>query len=167
MAVQTQIVPPTATSAPGTAFAGPVITGPRNGPDVLNRGSNQGLAILMQEVTLIQNAGSVVNGTFYLPKHSVIVDVIVDTTTPWNSGTSDTLSLGTSTGDTTYVSGVDVKGGAARIRPTFTAAQLAAMLDTGSNETFVATVTPAGTSASAGQTTVTIVYAQTINYQNP
>ena len=39
------------------------------------------------------------------------------------------------------------------------------MQDTGTNEAVVATVTPVG-SAAAGQTVVTVVYAQTCNYQN-
>ena len=166
MAVQTQIVPPTATSAPGTSLAGPIIGGPRAGarPDG-TLGSNQGLCLCMQEVVLNHNGSSVVDATFYLPKHTVIVDVIVDSLTAWNSATSDTFSLGTSSGDTTYASGVDVKGGAARIRPTFSTTQLSAMQDTGTNETFVASVTPVG-SASAGQTVATILYVQTINYQS-
>lgn len=165
MAVQTQIVPPTASSAAGTSFAGPVISGGRTAQNASGVPADQGLCLLMQEVLLVHNGTNVVNATFSLPKHSVIVDIISDTTTAWSSATSDTLSVGVSTGDTTYASGVDVKAGAARIRPTFTAAQLLAMQDTGTNQTFVASVTPVGTAA-AGQTVVTILYVQTINYQN-
>lgn len=165
MAVQTQIVPPTNGSAPGTSYAGPVISGPRSAPKTDGTPQNQGLCLLMQEMVLVHNGSSVVNASIALPKHSVIVDIIADTTTAWNSATSDTLSVGTSTGDTTYASGVDVKAGAARIRPTFTAAQLLAMQDIGTTETVTASVTPVG-SASAGQTVVTVLYVQTINYQN-
>lgn len=164
MAAQTNIVPPTATSAPGTSVAGPLISGPRAGIDTSGRGPNQGLVLLTQQVTLTQNGATAVNATFYLPRHSMIVDVLADTTTAWNSGTSDTLSLGTSAADTTYASGVSTAA-TGRVRPTFTAAQLAAMLDTGTNETFVATVTPLGTTATTGTTTVTVVYAQTVNWQ--
>jgi hypothetical protein len=149
-----------------------VISGTRIGarPDG-TLGANQGLCLLMQEVTLVQNGTNTVNATFYLPKHSVIVDVLVDTTTAWNSGTSDNFTLGTSSADTTYVGGTVGSGPAVsvtatgRVRAAYTAAQLAAMLDTGTNETFVATVTPAGTAATTGQTTVTIIYAQTPNWQ--
>lgn len=167
MAVQPQIIGAlTGASASGTGLSGPLVSGPRAGVDVLNRGANQGLAILMQEVVLNQSGLNNVSATFYLPKHSVIVDILADTLTAWNSGTSDTLSVGTSAGDTTYASGVSTAA-AGRVRPTFTGAQLSAMQDTGSNETFVATVTPVGTAATTGQTVVTIVYAQTINWQNP
>jgi hypothetical protein len=152
-------------TAPGTSFAGPVISGNRaNTNSVTGLGANQGVALLTQKVTLVHNTTNVVNATLYLPKHSQIVDIIVDSTTAWNSATSDTLSVGTSTGDTTYASGVDVKAGAARIRPTFTTAQLAAMQDIGTTETVVVSVTPVG-SAAAGQTTVTFVYAQTTAWE--
>lgn len=165
MAVQSNIVPPNATSAPGTAFAGPVVSGNRGGADAASGlGQNQGLALLTQQVTLNANAGSAVSATVYVPKHSVLVDIIVDTPTAWNSATSDTLSVGTAAAGTQYASGVDVKAGAARQRPTFTTAQLANMLD--ASDAIVATVTPVG-SAAAGQTVVTYVYAQTINWQNP
>src|ERR1700740_253042 len=127
MAVQTQIVPPTGTSAPGTSFAGPVMSGSRSAPHSPRAPPNQGLCLLMQEMVLVHNGTNVVNASIALPKHSVIVDIISDTTTAWNSATSDTLSVGVSTGDTTYASGVDVKGGTARLRPAFTAAQLLAM----------------------------------------
>lgn len=165
MAVQTTILP-SSTSAPGTVFAGPLVSGNHFGQNSLGIGPNQGLAILMQQVTLVANAANAVSATVYAPKHSILIDVLVDTTTAWNSATSDTLSVGTAAAGTQYVSGVDVKTAAGRQRPTFTAAQLAAMLDTGSNEAIVATVTPVG-SAAAGQTTVTYVYAQTVNWQNP
>jgi hypothetical protein len=165
MAVQTNIVPPTATSAPGSAFAGPLISGNRLGANLSGVGPNQGLAILMQQVTLVHSTTAVVSATAYLPKHSVLLDILVDTTAAWDSATSDTLSVGTAAAGTQYASGVDVKAAAGRIRPTFTGAQLINMLDTGSNEAIVASVTPVG-SAANGQTTVTYIYAQTVNYQD-
>jgi hypothetical protein len=167
MAVQSQIVAPLVQSGvTGTAFAGPVVTGNREGQGVTGVGPNLGLAVCMQQVTLNANAANAVSVTTYLPRHSVLIDVLADTLTAWNSATSDTLSVGTAAAGTQYVSGVDVKTAAGRQRPTFTAAQLSAMLDTGSNEAIVATVTPVG-SAAAGQTVVTYVYVQTVNWQNP
>jgi hypothetical protein len=161
MAVQTNIIP-TGNSAPGTAFSGPVVSGDQapgsNTP-------NQGLSVNMQQVTLVQNSTNAVSGTLYLPPHSIITDIIFDSTTAWNSATSATGSVGTSAGGTQYASGVNtLAAGGARSRPTFTAAQLAAMLDAGG--AVVATITPVG-ATSAGQTTVTVVYEQTANYQNP
>lgn len=160
MAVQTNIMP-TATSAPGTAFSGPMISGDQAAGSAT---PNQGLSVNMQQVTLVANAASAVSATAYLPPHSVLLDILVDTTTAWNSATSDTLSVGTAAAGTQYAGSVDVKTAAGRIRPTFTGPQLAAMLD--ASGAIVATVTPVG-SAAAGQTTVTYVYAQTANFQNP
>lgn len=166
MAVQASIVQPNANTAPGTAFKGPIINGNQAAPNISGNGPNQGLSTSMQEVTLNANGTNVVSATIFVPKHSVLMDIIVDTLTPWNSATSDTLSVGTAAGGTQYASGIDVKAGAARIRPTFTAAQLSAMQDTGSNEAVVFSVTPVGTAA-AGQTVVTLCYVQTINFDSP
>lgn len=166
MAVQTNILPSNAAGAPGTAFSGPVVNGNKPGPDVSGLGPNLGLGASMQQVTLNQNGSNAVSTTIYLPKHSIINDILVDTLTAWNSVTSDTLSIGTAAAGTQYAGSVDVKTAAGRQRPTFTAAQLSAMLDTGANEAVVATVTPVG-AATAGQTVVTVIYTQTVNWQNP
>lgn len=165
MAVQTNILPNN-TNAPGTVFAGPVVSGDKLGANVSGVGPNMGLSVCMQQVTLNKNGTNAVSATIYLPKHSVLMDILVDTLTAWDSATSDTLSIGTAAAGTQYAGLVDVKAAASRIRPTFSAAQLAAMLDTGSNEAVVATVTPVG-SAANGQTVVTYIYAQTVNWQNP
>lgn len=164
MAVQSKIVGPlTNVDAQGSAFAGPIVSGPRVDTNVSGALANQGLAILTQQVTLNQNGATAVSATVYVPKHSILIDIIVDTITAWNSATSDTLSVGTAAAGTQYASGIDTKT-AARVRPTFTGAQLGAMAD--ASDAIVATVTPVG-AASAGQTVVTYVYAQTINWQNP
>jgi hypothetical protein len=55
---------------------------------------------------------------------------------------------------------VNVKAATGRIAATFTAAQLAAMANTGSNGPVVATVTSVG-QPTAGQVRVTIQYVQT------
>lgn len=170
MAVQSQIIGPlTGAAAAGSAMAGPVVSGPRAGQDSAGNPANQGLATLMQQVTLNANGSNVVSATINVPRHSVIMDITVDTTTLFNSATSNTVSVGTTAGGTQYASGVDVKTAAAatpRQRPAFTAAQLGAMADTGSTEAIVVTMTPVG-SAAAGQCVVSIEYAQTINWQNP
>jgi hypothetical protein len=124
-----------------------------------NATADVGPTVTSQTGTIAANAGNAVDLTFYLPANSRIIDIIVDTTTAWTSATSDTLSVGTASGGTTYASGVDVKTATGRIRPTFTAAQLLAMADIGTtNLAVVATVTPVG-SAGAGLTRVTIVYS--------
>lgn len=148
---------------PGTIFmGGPVQTGTRVAGSNGNTVTDIGPAVLSQSVTLVHNGSSAVSATLYVPDGSQIVDIICDTTTAWNSATSDTLSVGTAAAGTQYAGSVDTKTAAGRTRPTFTAAQLTNMLgpiaDPGA---VVATVTPVG-SASAGSTTVTVLYVQTV-----
>ncbi|HWG71252.1 MAG TPA: hypothetical protein VN692_17680 [Steroidobacteraceae bacterium] len=149
-------------AGPGSTFTGPLISGPKFYADA-NGAANTGLCQLAQVGSAITQAGTaVVSTSFVLPPNSVIHDVIVDTTVAWNAGTSATFSLGATAGGTDYASGVDVKTAAGRARPTFTAAQLTAMLNIGNTTTVFATVTPAGTAPSAGSTTVTLEYIQTV-----
>ena len=146
-----------------TTFSGPVRsgtlkTGETNGP-------NLGFAVLEQETSITQNSTTAVSSTLYIPVGAKLIDILVDTLTAFNSATTAVLSVGTAAAGTQYASGVDVKT-AGRVRPTFTAAQLAAM----SNVTVlgvvapapapvVVTVTPTG-ATSAGYVRVTLVYAQ-------
>lgn len=162
MTAQTTINP----QGPGTSFGGPVIVGPRSSGSVaFPQGGNQGIAELTQVVSLAQNGTTAVTVTALVPKHSQLVDFIVDTTIAWNSGTSAVLSIGTTAADTTYVNGLSVATGT-RARPAYNTTQLTAMLDVGSVETVAFTVTPTG-ATSAGTTFVTMQYRMTQNYQNP
>lgn len=123
-----------------------------------------GTVLLQQDVTLTQNGSTVVDATMLLPGGSQIIDIVVDNLIVWNSATSDTLSVGTTSGGTQYASGVDVKAAAVRIRPTFTGAQLLAMQSVGTatpQVTIHVTVTPVG-AATTGSTVVGIVYQQTV-----
>lgn len=150
-------------TAPGTSFAGPLISGPRANAD--NAGpANQGFVILSQTLVLNQNGANNVSGTFTLPKHSQILDFNVDTTTAWNSATSAGLTIGTAALGTQYVSSVDVKTNTSpRAAMAYTTAQLAAMGDIGTNTSVVATVAVVG-ATSAGATRVTMYYVQTLNW---
>lgn len=146
-----------------TTFSGPVRsgtlkTGETNGP-------NLGYAVLEQETSITQNSTTAVSSTLYVPVGSKIVDIIVDVLTAFNSATSAVLSVGTAPAGTQYAGSVDAKT-AGRVRPTFTAAQLAAMSNVSvlgvaapTPAPVVVTVTPTG-ATSAGYVRVTIVYAQ-------
>lgn len=146
-----------------TTFSGPVRsgtlkTGETNGP-------NLGFALLEQETALTQNSTTAVSSTLYVPVGSKIVDIIVDVLTAFNSATSAVLTVGTSAGGTQYAGSVDAKT-AGRVRPTFTAAQLAAMSNVSvlgvpapTPAPVVITITPTG-ATSAGYVRVTLVYAQ-------
>jgi hypothetical protein len=140
-----------------TTWSGPLASGDINAGKT--GGPNIGLAVLSQTVLINFDATLVQNGTVYLPYDSQIVDIVVDVLTAYNSATTATLTVGTASAGTTYASGVNAKT-AGRVRPTFTAAQLAAMDDIDTNGTVVATVTSVG-QPTAGQVRVTYLYVQT------
>jgi hypothetical protein len=135
-----------------TYWSGPLASGDK--PAGMAGGPNVGLAVLSQTVLINYDATLVQNASVNLPYNSQIVDVIVDVLTAYNSATSATVSVGTS-----YASGVSAKT-AGRALPTVTAAQLAAMANTGTVGPVVATVTSVG-QPTAGQVRVTYRYVQT------
>ncbi len=148
---------------PGTSIVGgPLSTGTVQITVSGGGAADMGLAVLSQTATLVHNTTNAVSATLTIPQNSQILDFLIDTTTAWNSATSDTLSIGTSAAATTYAGSVDVKTAAGRIRPTFTGAQLLAMSNVTTNTSVVVTVTPVG-SASAGNTVVTMIYVQNLN----
>lgn len=132
-----------------TTLSGPLLVGP-NKDQVGATGSpptsypyNQGPVLQKQSVTLAGVSGSTatVGATLYLPSVSLgggnadIVDIIVDTLTGFGAGVGATLSVGATLGATTYASNVSMTA-TGRTRPTFSAAQLAAM----SNQSVTGTV---------------------------
>jgi hypothetical protein len=149
---------------PGTSFEAPLLVGTRPQSSPTTPGINDaGSAVLAQQIQLnVATGTTAVTGTAYIPIGANILDIIVDTTTAWNSATSDTLSVGTAAAGTQYASTVDVKTSAVRIRPTFTAAQLAALQTVDSPGQIFATVTQVGAAATTGATTVTILYQPTL-----
>jgi hypothetical protein len=140
-----------------TTWSGPLASGDKNAGE--SGGPNIGLAVLSQTVLINFDATLVQNATTYLPAQSQIVDIVVDGLTAYNSATSATLSVGTTSGGTEYVSGVNVKT-TGRKSNGYSAAQLAAMDGIGTNTTVVATVTSVG-QPTAGQVRVTYLYVQT------
>jgi hypothetical protein len=140
-----------------TTWTGPLASGDKNAG--VTGGPNIGFAVLSQTVLINFDATLVQNATVYLPFNSQIVEIVVDVLTQYNSATSATVSVGTSSGATTYANGVNAKTGV-RVYPTHTAAQLAAMDNIGTNGTVVATVTSVG-QPTAGQVRVTYTYVQT------
>lgn len=139
-----------------TAFSGPVGTFTQQS-DGTNH-SDLGLAELTQVVTLNQNSTTAVTAVVYLPQNASIVDIIADTLTQWESGTSATLTAGTAAAGTQYVSGVNAKT-AGRQTPSYTSAQLTAMANIGTNVGVFITITPVG-ATTVGITRVTVRYIQ-------
>lgn len=140
-----------------TTWSGPLASGDRNAGE--SGGPNIGLVTLSQTALIDFDATLVQNATFNIPASSQIVDFYVDVLTAYDSATSATLSAGTASGGTQYLSGVSVKT-AARRPNAFSAAQLAAMDNVGTNRTVVATVTSVG-QPTTGQVRVTMLYVQT------
>ena len=140
-----------------TTWSGPLASGDK--PAGIAGGPNIGQVYLSQTALLNFDATLVQNATFNIPTSSQIVDFYVDVLTAYDSATSATLSAGTATGGTQYLSSISVKT-AARRSNGFSAAQLAAMDDVGTNRTVVATVTSVG-QPTAGQVRVTLLYVQT------
>jgi hypothetical protein len=109
--------------------------------------TNSGVATLVQDIS------------FTLPANSQILRVIADVLTAYDSATSATLSVGTTSGGTQYASSINAKT-AGRAAPTLSAAQLLAMANIGTNTTVVATVTSVG-QPTAGLVRVTVEYVIT------
>lgn len=115
-----------------------------------------GTAVFSQSKLINFDADLVQEAVFLLPLAGQMVDIIVDVLTEYDSLTSATLTVGSASAGTQYAGAVDVKT-AGRVRPTFTAAQLAAMDDIGSNVSVYATITSDG-QPSAGSVRVTVLY---------
>lgn len=140
-----------------TTWSGPLASGDINAGKA--GGPNIGLAVLSQTVLVNFNATLVQNASVFLPANSQLVDVFTDVLTPYNSATSATLTIGTVSAGTQYVTSVNAKTGG-RNTTTHTAAQATAMANIGTNTTVVATVTSVG-QPTAGQVRVTYLYVQT------
>jgi hypothetical protein len=159
--------------APGTSFAGPLISGPQQN-SINGSPANVGYAVLSQTLELVQNSTNNVSGTFTIPEHCQILDFLIDNRVVWNSGTSAGLTIGTAALGTQYMSSLNLKNTAgsgvdvgrttvptiAAGPPVPTAAQLLAMADTGTNKSVVATVAVSG-ATSTGTTRITMRYVQT------
>lgn len=138
-----------------STFSGPV----RSGTTREGATANLGLCVLSQTALMTQNSTNVVDATFYLPANAQILDFNFDVLTAFNSATSATLSVGTTSGGSQYANSVDVKTATGRIAPTLTAAQLTNMSDITTNTSVIASITPVG-ATSAGSVRVTIIYVQ-------
>lgn len=139
-----------------TQLNGPLVLGDR--PVGMSQ-SNLGYTVLSQTALIGFDADLTQENVFYLPQNSQIVDILADVLTAYNSATSATLTVGSASAGTQYAGAVDAKT-TGRTRPTFSAAQLAAMDDISTNTAVYATVTSVG-QPTAGSVRVTILYVQT------
>lgn len=135
-----------------TYFQGAV----KSGDGFSETATGVGTAVFSQTALIDFNTTLTSGAVFVLPKDSQIVDVVVDVLTAYNSATSATLTVGSASAGTQYAGSVDAKT-AGRVRPTFTAAQLAAMDDIYGNTSVYATITSVG-QPTAGSARVTVLY---------
>jgi hypothetical protein len=101
------------------------------------------------------NASAVTIAT--IPAGAQIVDINIDVTTAFNAGTTNTVTVGTSSSAAAYVASTSV--GSAGRASVATTGVYSAWANTGTSDV-VATITysQTGTAASAGAARVTIVY---------
>lgn len=137
----------------------------RSGSGTLTDTTDGGFVVLMQTTTVTTNAdGTASSASVVIPSGSQIVDLIIDQVqnevVGGGSATAINATVGTAAAGTQYVSATDVIGGG-RAALSFTAAQLAAMADVGTNTSVFLTVDPNGTiSTTQGIYRFTVVYAQ-------
>lgn len=136
----------------GTYFQGAV----KSGDGFSEQAGKFGTAVFSQSVVIDFDATLVQTKTLLLPKNAQILNIVTDVLTAYNSATSATLTVGSAAAGTQYEGAVDAKT-AGRAAPVFTAAQLTAAADIGTNTTVYATVTSVG-QPTAGQVRVTILY---------
>jgi hypothetical protein len=139
----------------------------RAGSGTLTDTIDGGFVVMTQTTTVTTAAaGTATSATLTLPASSQIIDIIADMTVNevvgGGTATAIAMTVGTAAAGTQYVSSTDVFAGG-RAALTFSAAQLSAMADIGSNTSVVVTLDPNGTiSTTQGVIRLTVVYAQKV-----
>lgn len=139
----------------------------RTGSGSLTDTVDGGFVTTAQTTTVTTAAdGSATSSYVTLPTYSQIISIFIDQTqnevVGGGTATAINATVGTAAAGTQYVSATDVIGGG-RAALTFTAAQLAAMADIGTNQAVYITVDPNGTiSTTQGIYRLTVVYAQKV-----
>ena len=139
----------------------------RAGSGTLTDTTDGGFVVMTQTTTVTTAAaGTATSSTLTLPASSQIIslfaDMVVDEAVGGGTATAIAMTIGTAAAGTQYVSSTDVFAGG-RAALTFTAAQLLAMSDIGTNTSVVVTLDPNGTiSTTQGVIRLTVVYAQKV-----
>lgn len=139
----------------------------RMGSTALSDTTDGGYAVLMQTTTATTvAAGTAVTASVTIPASAQIVnffiDQVVDEVVGGGTATTINATIGTAAAGTQYLSATNVISGG-RAALTFTAAQLLAMSDVGTNTGVYFTIAPNGTiSTTQGVYRITVVYAQKV-----
>jgi len=139
----------------------------RAGSGTLTDTVDGGFVVMAQTTTVTTAAaGTATSASITIPASSQIIDFFVDMVQDEvvGGGTATTIpvTIGTAAAGTQYLSATNVFAGG-RAALAFTAAQLAAMADVGSNQSVVITADPNGTiSTTQAIIRMTVVYAQKV-----
>ena len=139
----------------------------RAGSGTLTDDTDGGFVVMTQTSTVTTvAAGTAVSVTEVLPASSqilqIFIDQVVDEVVGGGTASAIAATVGTAAAGTQYVSSTAVISGG-RAALTFTAAQLLAMSDIGTNTNVVLTIAPNGTiSTTQGVYRFTVVYAQKV-----
>ena len=139
----------------------------RAGSGTLTDTVDGGFVVMTQTSTVTTvAAGTAVSVTEVLPASSqilqIFIDQVVDEVVGGGTASAIAATVGTAAAGTQYVSSTAVISGG-RAALTFTAAQLLAMSDIGTNTNVVLTIAPNGTiSTTQGVYRFTVVYAQKV-----
>jgi hypothetical protein len=139
----------------------------RAGSGTLTDTVDGGFVVMTQTTTVTTvSAGTAVSASITIPASSQIieffVDMVQDESVGGGTATTIPVTIGTVAAGTQYLSATNVFAGG-RAALSFTAAQLAAMADVGSNQSVVITADPNGTiSTTQAIIRLTVVYAQKV-----
>ena len=139
----------------------------RTGSGTLTDTTDGGFVVVSQTTTVTTaSAGTATSATITIPASSQIIDFFVDVVQDEvvGGGTATTIpvTIGTAAAGTQYLSATDVFAGG-RAALTFTAAQLTAMSNVGTNQSVVITADPDGTIVTTQAVIrLTVVYAQKV-----
>ena len=139
----------------------------RTGSGTLTDSTDGGFVVVSQTTTVTTAAaGTATSASVFIPASAQIIEFFVDTVQLQviGAGTATTMpiTIGTAAAGTQYVSATDAIAGG-RIALAFTAAQLTAMSDVGTNQSVVITADPNGTVVTTQAIyRLTVVYAQKV-----
>ena len=139
----------------------------RTGSGTLTDSTDGGYVVVSQTTTVTTAAaGTATSATLTIPASSQIINILIDTVQLQviGAGTATTMpvTVGTVAAGTQYVSATDAIAGG-RLALTFTAAQLAALADVGTNQSVVITADPNGTVVTTQAIyRLTVAYAQKV-----
>jgi hypothetical protein len=139
----------------------------RAGSGTLTDSVDGGFVVMTQTTTVTTAAaGTATSATITIPASSQIieffVDMVQDEVVGGGTATTIPVTIGTAAAGTQYLSATNVFAGG-RAALAFTAAQLTAMSDVGTNQSVVITADPNGTiSTTQAIIRLTVVYAQKV-----